>query len=69
MKDFPIRVDLLCRFRTASRQKKTIEELRKGLVDVVIGTHRLLSKDVDFKDLGLLVIDEEQRFGVKHKQK
>ena len=69
MKDFPIRVDLLCRFRTASRQKKTIEELRKGLVDVVIGTHRLLSKDVDFKDLGLLVIDEEQRFGVKHKEK
>lgn len=69
MKDFPIRVDLLCRFRAASRQKKTIEELRKGLVDVVIGTHRLLSKDVDFKDLGLLVIDEEQRFGVKHKEK
>ncbi len=69
MKDFPIRVDLLCRFRAASRQKKTIEELQKGQVDVVIGTHRLLSKDVDFKDLGLLVIDEEQRFGVKHKEK
>lgn len=69
MKDFPVRVDLLSRFRTAAEQKKTIEDLRKGLVDIVIGTHRVLSKDVVFKDLGLLIIDEEQRFGVAHKEK
>lgn len=69
MKDFPVRVDLLCRFRTATEQKKTIEDLKKGLVDVVIGTHRVLSQDVKFKDLGLLIIDEEQRFGVTHKEK
>lgn len=69
MKDFPVRVDLLCRFRTAAEQKKTIEDLKKGFVDIVIGTHRVLSKDVKFKDLGLLIIDEEQRFGVTHKEK
>lgn len=69
MKDFPVRVDLLCRFRTAKQQKNTLEGLKKGLVDVLIGTHRVLSKDVQFKDLGLLVIDEEQRFGVTHKEK
>lgn len=69
MKDFPVRVDLICRFRTAKQQKKTLEDLKKGLVDVIIGTHRLLSKDVAFKDLGLLVVDEEQRFGVTHKEK
>ena len=69
MKDFPVRVDLLCRFRTSAQQKKTIEDLHRGLVDIVIGTHRLLSGDVAFKDLGLLVIDEEQRFGVQHKEK
>ena len=69
MKDFPVRVELLSRFRTASEQKKTITDLKKGLVDIVIGTHRLLSADVEFKDLGLLVIDEEQRFGVAHKEK
>lgn len=69
MKDFPVRVDLLCRFRTAAQQKQTIEDLRKGQVDVLVGTHRLLSKDVVFKDLGLLVVDEEQRFGVAHKEK
>ncbi len=69
MKDFPVRVDLLSRFRTPSEQKKTIEDLKKGLVDIVIGTHRVLSKDVQYKDLGLLVIDEEQRFGVAHKEK
>ena len=69
MKDFPVRVDLLCRFRSASEQKKTIEDLKKGMVDIVIGTHRVLSKDVQFKDLGLLIIDEEQRFGVAHKEK
>ncbi len=69
MKDFPVRVDLLSRFRTAAEQKKTLEDLKKGLVDIVIGTHRILSKDVQFRDLGLLVIDEEQRFGVAHKEK
>ncbi len=69
MKDFPVRVDLLCRFRTAAQQKKTLTDLKKGLVDIVIGTHRVLSKDVAFKDLGLLIIDEEQRFGVTHKEK
>lgn len=69
MKDFPVRVDLLCRFRTAAEQKKTITDLKKGLVDIVIGTHRVLSKDVEYKDLGVLIIDEEQRFGVAHKEK
>ena len=69
MKDFPVRVDLLCRFKTPGEQKKTIQDLKKGWVDVVIGTHRLLSKDVHYKDLGLLIIDEEQRFGVAHKEK
>lgn len=69
MKDFPVRVDLLCRFRTSAQQKKTVEDLKKGMVDIVIGTHRVLSKDVAFKDLGLLIIDEEQRFGVTHKEK
>ncbi|MBR5798537.1 MAG: DEAD/DEAH box helicase, partial [Lachnospiraceae bacterium] len=69
MKDFPVRIDLLCRFRSAAEQKKTVEGLRKGLVDIVVGTHRVLSKDVSLKDLGLLIIDEEQRFGVSHKEK
>ncbi len=69
MKEFPVRVDLLCRFRTPAQQKKTLEGLRKGLVDIVIGTHRVLSKDVEYKDLGLLIIDEEQRFGVADKEK
>ena len=69
MKDYPVRVDLLCRFRTTAQQDKTIRDLKRGLVDVVIGTHRLLSKDVNYKDLGLLIIDEEQRFGVTHKEK
>ncbi len=69
MKDFPVRVDLLCRFRTAGEQKKSIEDLRKGQVDIIVGTHRILSKDVQFKDLGLLIVDEEQRFGVAHKEK
>ena len=69
MKEFPVRVDLMCRFRTPSQQKKTIQDLKKGLVDIVIGTHRVLSKDVEFKNLGLLIIDEEQRFGVQHKEK
>ncbi len=69
MKDFPIRVDLLSRFCTPAQVKKTLTDLQKGLVDIVIGTHRVLSKDVKFKDLGLLIIDEEQRFGVTHKEK
>ena len=69
MKDFPVRVDLLCRFRSSTEQKKTVQDLKKGLVDIVIGTHRILSEDVKFKDLGMLIIDEEQRFGVTHKEK
>ncbi len=69
MKDFPIRVDLLSRFRTPGEQKKTLTDLQKGFVDIIIGTHRVLSADVHFKDLGLLIIDEEQRFGVAHKEK
>lgn len=69
MKDFPVNVDLLCRFRSTAEQKKTIDRLKKGQVDILIGTHRLLSKDVVYKDLGLLMIDEEQRFGVAHKEK
>ncbi len=69
MKDFPIRVELLSRFRSPAEQKKAIADLKKGTVDILIGTHRLLSKDVVFKDLGLLIIDEEQRFGVTHKEK
>lgn len=69
MKDYPIRIELLSRFRNATQQKSTLEDLKKGMVDIVIGTHRLLSNDVAFKDLGLLVVDEEQRFGVTHKEK
>ena len=69
MKDFPVRVDLMSRFRSSAEQKKTLADLKRGLVDVIIGTHRVLSKDVIFKDLGLLIIDEEQRFGVAHKEK
>ncbi len=69
MKDFPVRVDLMSRFKTSAQIKKTVEDLKKGMVDIVVGTHRVLSKDVQFKDLGLLIIDEEQRFGVAHKEK
>jgi len=69
MKDFPVRVDMMSRFRTPTEMKKTLEGLKKGYVDIVIGTHRVLSKDVEFKNLGLLIIDEEQRFGVTHKEK
>ena len=69
MKDFPIRVELLNRFRTKKQQDETIRKLKLGEVDIVIGTHRLLSKDVEFKDIGLLIIDEEHRFGVKAKEK
>lgn len=69
MKEFPVRVDLMCRFRTGAQQKKTVEDTKRGLVDIIIGTHRVLSDDLEFKDLGLLIIDEEQRFGVQHKEK
>ena len=69
MNEFAIKVELLNRFRTSKEQKEVIKKLRFGEVDVVIGTHRLLSKDVEFKDLGLLIIDEEHRFGVKDKEK
>jgi len=67
--DYPINLGLLSRFRTKKQQEETIQGLKKGTVDVVVGTHRLLSKDVEYKDIGLLVVDEEQRFGVKHKEK
>ena len=65
---FSIRVEMLSRFRTKSEQKETLKGLKSGTVDIVIGTHRLLQKDIAFKDLGLIVIDEEHRFGVKHKE-
>lgn len=67
--DFPVEIRVLSRFRSRKEQKETIEGLNSGKVDIVIGTHRLLSKEIRFKDLGLLIIDEEQRFGVKHKEK
>ncbi len=69
MAAFPVRVGLLCRFRTTAEQKETLRQLRHGGIDIVIGTHRLVSADVRFHDLGLVVIDEEQRFGVRHKEK
>ncbi len=67
--DFPVSIEVLSRFRTAREQKAALERLAGGATDIVIGTHRLLSKDVLFKDLGLLVVDEEHRFGVKHKER
>jgi transcription-repair coupling factor (superfamily II helicase) len=67
--DFPVKVEVLSRFRTAKEQKLALERLTKGEIDIIIGTHRLLSPDVEFKDLGLLVVDEEHRFGVKHKER
>ena len=69
MSDYPVTVETLSRFRTPAQQRKTLEGLRDGSVDIVVGTHRLISKDIAFKDLGLVVIDEEQRFGVLHKEK
>ncbi|MEE2792466.1 MAG: transcription-repair coupling factor [Acidobacteriota bacterium] len=66
---FPVRIDLISRFRSRAEQKQTLEGLAAGKIDVVIGTHRLLSKDVHFSDLGLLIVDEEQRFGVAHKER
>lgn len=67
-KEFPFEVEMLSRFRTEGQQNEVISGLSQGTVDIVIGTHRILSKDIKFKDLGLLVVDEEQRFGVKHKE-
>ena len=69
LRPFPVEVEMLSRFRTRRQQKEAVERLRRGAVDIVIGTHRLLSRDVAFKDLGLLIVDEEQRFGVSHKEK
>lgn len=68
-RDFPVSIGILSRFRTKKEQQKDLEDLKKGFLDIIVGTHRLLSKDVIFKDLGLLIIDEEQRFGVRHKEK
>ncbi len=67
--DFPVTVEMLSRFRTPAQQKKAITQIKKGQADIVVGTHRLLSKDIEFKNLGLLIVDEEQRFGVTHKEK
>lgn len=69
LEKYPVRVEYLSRFKRASDQKKTLADLKAGKVDIVIGTHRILSKDVEFKDLGLLIVDEEQRFGVSHKER
>ena len=69
MKDYPINIRTMSRFRTKSEQAATVKELKKGMVDILIGTHRVLSKDIEFKDLGLLIVDEEQRFGVSDKEK
>jgi transcription-repair coupling factor (superfamily II helicase) len=69
MSDYPIRVDVVSRFRTKGEQKRAIDRAKAGDLDILIGTHRLLSKDVSFKDLGLIIVDEEQRFGVEHKER
>lgn len=66
---FPVTIDVLSRFRTAAQMKKTLQELASGKIDLIIGTHKLLQKNVHFKDLGLLIVDEEQRFGVSHKER
>lgn len=69
LREYPVNVDMVNRFRTPREQKETLAQLKKGNVDIIIGTHRLLSKDVEFAALGLIIVDEEQRFGVKHKEK
>lgn len=69
MADYPVKIAMLSRFRTAKEQKADIERIRTGEIDIVVGTHRLVGKDIQFKDLGLVIIDEEQRFGVAHKEK
>ncbi len=68
-KDFPVKIEVLSRFTTAKEQKRILEAARTGGLDLLIGTHKLLQKNMEFKDLGLLVIDEEQRFGVTHKER
>jgi transcription-repair coupling factor (superfamily II helicase) len=68
-KQFPINVEMISRFRTPKEQKLILERVESGKIDILIGTHRLLSKDIKFQDLGLLVVDEEQRFGVRHKER
>src|SRR5690606_36071073 len=67
--DYPVEIAVLSRFRSRKEQNDTLKKLKAGLVDIIIGTHRLLSNDIQFKDLGLLIVDEEQRFGVTHKEK
>ncbi|WP_459479846.1 transcription-repair coupling factor [Clostridium saccharoperbutylacetonicum] len=67
--DFPIKIDMISRFKTTKQQKETLQKVKEGNLDILIGTHRLVSKDIQFKDLGLLIVDEEQRFGVKQKEK
>lgn len=67
--DFPIKIDMVSRFRTAKEQKETLQRVKEGNIDILVGTHRLVSKDITFKDLGLLIVDEEQRFGVSQKEK
>lgn len=69
MEGFPVTIDLLSRFRSPQEQTQVVREMKKGITDIVIGTHRLLQQDIDFKDLGLVIIDEEQRFGVRHKER
>jgi transcription-repair coupling factor (superfamily II helicase) len=69
LKNFPVKIEVLSRFKTESEQKRIIQDLKNGLIDIIIGTHRLLSKDIKFKNLGLIIIDEEQRFGVNAKEK
>jgi len=66
---FPVRIEVLSRFKTKKEQERILKELESGIIDIIIGTHRLLQGDVRFKDLGLLIIDEEQRFGVRHKER
>ena len=68
MEGFPVHADVLSRFRSAKEQKETLRRLKDGEIDIIVGTHRLLAKDVQFKNLGLLIVDEEQRFGVGHKE-
>ncbi len=69
MQDFPVEIQLMSRFRTPKEIKQTKEGLKTGFVDIVVGTHKLLCKDIQYKDLGLLIVDEEQRFGVRHKER
>ena len=69
LKDFPLEIDFLNRFKSAAQKKETIAKVKEGKIDILVGTHGILGKEVNFKDLGLMVIDEEQKFGVAHKEK